>query len=75
MIKMDSLAYQQLIQKNWTDGKNYKQEEAVPHVLDTNELLPRAETPVDAPRSWRGGFVDLKLQKLRDAHGHCEKNY
>ena len=44
---------------DWADGKNYKQEEAVPHLLDTNELLLRAETPVDAPGSWRGGSVLL----------------
>ena len=36
---------------NRADGKNYEQEEAVPHLLDTNELLLRAETPVDAPGS------------------------
>ena len=35
---------------NWTDGKNYKQEEAVPHLLDTHEILLGAETPVDASR-------------------------
>ena len=45
----------------------------MPHLLDTNELLLRAETSVVASRSGRGGSVVFKLQELGDAHVHNEE--